>query len=140
MLKLSGIIDEDDELASLAHHIHGHTVLMDLANIHDVNNCGVRDWVKWREEVQARNVKVVLLECSPAVVAKLNSVSNFNHRGYVKSFYVPYYCQVCAAEKALLVDMEEFRGEGYIKAPTCRCDSCDGVMAFDDMEESYLFS
>jgi hypothetical protein len=137
-VKVSGIIDEDNDLASLAPRIRGQAVLIDLATVQDINNCGVRDWVKWREELQGRGIAVVLVECSSAVVAKLNSVSNFNDGGFIKSFYLPYYCAACETEKALLVDLDEFRGDGAIKAPTCRCDSCDGIMAFDDMEESYF--
>jgi anti-anti-sigma regulatory factor len=137
-VKVSGTIDEDNDLASLSHRIRGGTAIVDLATVQDINNCGVRDWVKWREEVQGRGIAVVLVECSAAIVAKLNSVSNFNDGGFIKSFYVPYYCQACEMEKAMLVDIDEFRGEGPPRAPTCRCDACDGIMAFDDMEESYF--
>lgn len=137
-VKVSGVIDEDNELQPLAGRIHGELAIIDLSTVRDVNNCGVRDWVKWRETVQGRGVAVVLVECSAAVVAKLNSVSNFNDGGYIKSFYVPYFCAACSTEKAMLVDMDEFRGEHPVHAPTCRCDSCDQVMQFDDMEESYF--
>jgi anti-anti-sigma regulatory factor len=137
-VKLAGVIDEDNELAPLSSRIRGDTVIIDLSSVQDINNCGVRNWVKWREEMQARGISVVLVECSPAIVAKLNSVTNFNNGGFIKSFYVPYYCQACETEKAMLVDMDELRGEGAVRAPTCRCDACDGVMAFDDMEESYF--
>ncbi len=137
-VKLSGIVDEDNELAPLARRIHGQMVAIDLSAIQDINNCGVRDWVKWREELQSKGMEVVLLECSSAIVLKLNSVSNFNSGGYIKSFYVPYYCQACEMEKAMLVEMDELRGEGPVKPPTCRCDECDSIMAFDDLEESYF--
>ena len=137
-VKLVGILDEDNELVPLSNRIRGDTVIIDLSAVQDINNSGVRNWVKWRQEMQARGVAVVLVECSPAIVAKLNSVSNFNDGGFIKSFYVPYYCQACETEKAMLVDMEELRGDGAVRAPTCRCDACDGVMAFDDMEESYF--
>ena len=137
-VKLAGTIDEDNELLPLASRIRGDTVIIDLAAVQDINNCGVRNWVKWREEIQARAIAIVLIECSPAIVAKLNSVSNFNAGGYLKSFYVPFFCRTCEMEKAILVDMDELRGEGAVRAPTCRCDACDGIMAFDDMEESYF--
>jgi anti-anti-sigma regulatory factor len=137
-VKLAGILDEDNELVPLSNRIRGDTVIIDLSAVQDINNSGVRNWVKWRQEMQARGVAVVLVECSPAIVAKLNSVSNFNDGGFIKSFYVPYYCQACEMEKAMLVDMDELRGDGAVHAPTCRCDACDGIMAFDDMEESYF--
>jgi hypothetical protein len=93
--------------------------------------------VHWLGQVQGKTSAVVLVECSPAIVAQLNQVSNFSGRAYVKSFYVPYFCQACDKEKAILVDMDEFK-QGKAGPPTCRCDSCDGVMTFDDLEESYF--
>lgn len=137
-VRLVGTIDEDNELSPLVNRIRGQTAIIDLAGIEDINNCGVRDWVNCLEGLQGRAINVVLVECSPAIVAKLNTVSNFIEKGYVKSFYVPYFCQACEQEKALLVDMDEFQGDAPVKTPTCRCDSCDGIMAFDDLEESYF--
>lgn len=137
-VKVSGTIDEDNDLAALAQRIRGDTAVIDLSAVHDINSCGVRDWVRWRENLQGRGITVVLVECSSAIVAKLNTVSNFNAGGFLKSFYVPYYCQACETEKGLLVEMDEFRGDGPPRPPTCRCDACDGIMAFDDLEESYF--
>lgn len=136
-VRLAGVIDEDNDLGPLAGHIRGDKVIVDLAGITEINNCGVRDWVRWLEEVQAK-AQVVLVECSPALVAKLNLVSNFAGRAYVRSVYVPYFCQACNAEKALLISLDALPSEGPVSAPVCRCDSCDGVMAFDDLEESYF--
>lgn len=137
-VKLSGIIDEDNELAALASRMRGAQAVIDLSGVRSINSCGVRDWLRWREALQARGLTVVLVECSPAIVASLNCVANFNSGGYIKSFYVPCYCAACDTEKLMLVDTDEFRGEGEIRAPTCRCDSCDGIMDFDDMEETYF--
>jgi len=135
-VRLSGTLDEDNELLPLASHIRG-TAVIDLSGIREINNCGVRDWVRWLEEVQAKSTSVVLTQCSPAIVAQLNQVSNFAGRAYVKSFYVPFFCQTCEQEKAVLVEMLEFDGRD-VGPPTCRCDTCDGVMAFDDLEKSYF--
>lgn len=137
LVRLIGVIDEDNELSSLAAHLRGEAVVVDLSSVREINNCGTRDWVRWLEEVEKRS-EVVLVECSPAVVAKLNMVSNFSGESYLRSFYVPYYCQDCNEEKALLVDIDEFSGDQQAKAPICRCDSCDSVMAFDELEESYF--
>ena len=135
-VKLGGTIDEDNDLGPLAGHIRGKTVIVDLGRITEINNCGVRDWVRWLEDVQQKS-QVVLVECSPAIVAQLNLVSNFAGNGYIKSFYVPYFCQACNSEKAMLVDMDELPPDTFT-SPTCRCDACDAIMAFDDLEESYF--
>src|SRR5262249_46192666 len=53
-------------------------------------------------------------------------------------FFAPYFCPQCDLEKVLLVETLEMHGQNPPKAPVCRCDECDGVMDFDDMEESYF--
>src|SRR4029453_7034950 len=47
------------------------------------------------------------------------------------------FCPNCGREKVLLIEAAELRPAPH-KAPVCRCDECDGVMDFDDMEESYF--
>ena len=137
-LKLSGVIDEDNQLQSLTEQIPGGTVILNLAEIERINSCGVRDWVNWLGKLEKSGASVVLAECSPAIVAQINLVHNFTGDGAVKSFYAPYFCPACDLEKVLLIEAAEMAGQTPPQAPTCRCDECDGVMDFDDMEESYF--
>jgi anti-anti-sigma regulatory factor len=136
-VKLSGVIDEDNELGELTEKIHGSTVVIDLGEVDRINSCGVRDWVNWLGRVQARKVDVVLVECSPAIVAQINLVNNFTGNGVVKSFYVPYFCPECDEEKVLLCETADL-GPPPHEPPICRCDECDLVMDFDDMPDSYF--
>jgi anti-anti-sigma regulatory factor len=138
-VKLGGVIDEDNELADLTDRIPAGTVVIDLAEIERINSCGVRDWVNWLNRVEKAGSasRVVLVECSPAIVSQINLVNNFTGTGVVKSFYAPYYCPNCDREKVLLIEASEM-GPPPHRAPTCRCDECDGVMDFDDMEDSYF--
>src|SRR5438477_8368965 len=137
-VKLSGVIDEDNELASLSDKIGSGTAVIDVSEIERINSCGVRDWVNWLGKVEKNGAKVVLVECSPAIVAQINLVNNFTGQGVVKSFYAPYFCPNCDLEKVLLVETRDMHGQTPFKAPSCRCDECDGPMDFDDMEESYF--
>ena len=137
-VKLSGVIDEDNELAELTDRIGQGTTVIDLGEIERINSCGVRDWVNWLSKIEKNGAKPVLVECSPAIVAQINLVNNFTGSGVVKSFFAPYFCPQCDLEKVLLVETQEMMGQEPPRAPTCRCDECDGVMDFDDMEESYF--
>lgn len=137
-VKLSGVIDEDNELASLGEKIGSGTAVIDVSEIERINSCGVRDWVNWLGKVEKNGAKVILVECSPAIVAQINLVNNFTGQGVVKSFYAPYFCPNCDLEKVLLVETRDVAGTQPFKAPSCRCDECDGPMDFDDMEESYF--
>jgi anti-anti-sigma regulatory factor len=136
-VKLAGVIDEDNDLTELTDKIHGSTVVIDLGEVDRINSCGVRDWVNWLGRVEAKNVDVVLVECSPAIVAQINLVNNFTASGVVKSFYVPYFCPECDEEKVLLCETGDM-GPPPHEPPICRCDECDLVMDFDDMPDSYF--
>ena len=138
-VKLTGVVDEDNRLTELVDQIGGGTVVIDLAEVERINSCGVRDWVNWLGRVEAKPARVVLIECSPPIVAQINLVSNFTGGGSVKSFYAPYFCAECNQEKVLLVDVADLgEGGGPIEPPTCRCDDCDLVMDFDDLPDSYF--
>jgi anti-anti-sigma regulatory factor len=137
-VKLGGVIDEDNELGELTEKIPAGTVAIDLSEIDRINSCGVRDWVNWLGRVEKNGSRVVLVECSPSIVAQINLVNNFTGGGVVKSFFAPYFCPNCDREKVLLVEVAELGAGSATKAPTCRCDECDGVMDFDDMEDSYF--
>jgi anti-anti-sigma regulatory factor len=137
-VKLSGVIDEDNELGTLADKLGGGTAVIDVSEIERINSCGVRDWVNWLGKAEKGGAKIVMVECSPAIVAQINLVNNFTGNGVVKSFYAPYFCPNCDLEKVLLVETRDMAGQHPFKAPSCRCDECDGPMDFDDMEESYF--
>jgi anti-anti-sigma regulatory factor len=137
-VKLGGVIDEDNDLGSLAEKIGGGTAVIDVSEIERINSCGVRDWVNWLGKTEKNGASVVLVECSPAIVAQINLVNNFTGQGVVKSFYAPYFCPNCDIEKALLVETSDVQGMQPFQAPSCRCDECDGPMDFDDMEDSYF--
>jgi anti-anti-sigma regulatory factor len=137
-VKLAGVIDEDNELGPMADRLVGPTAVINLGEIERINSCGVRDWVNWLGRVEKSGSRVVLVECSPAIVAQINLVNNFTGAGVVKSFFAPYYCPNCDLEKVLLCEARDFYDQSKFKSPTCRCDECDGVMDFDDMEESYF--
>src|SRR6476659_7819470 len=137
-VKLGGVIDEDNELGDLVDKIPAGTAVIDLGEIERINSCGVRDWVNWLSKLEYNGTRSVLVECSPAIVAQINLVNNFTGNGVVKSFYAPYFCPNCDLEKVLLVETRDMAGITPFKAPSCRCDECDGPMDFDDIEESYF--
>lgn len=136
-VKLAGVIDEDNELSDLVDRIPTGMAVIDLGEIERINSCGVRDWVNWLSRLESNRTKVVMVECSPAIVAQINLVNNFTGSGVVKSFFVPYFCPECDEEKVLLVEAADM-GPPPHEPPTCRCDECDLVMDFDDMPDSYF--
>jgi anti-anti-sigma regulatory factor len=138
-IRISGVIDEDNELAALVQQLKTETVFIDLSEIERINSCGVRDWVNWLGSLEKMGTrKMVFIKCSPSIVNQIHLVSNFTGPGMVQSFYAPYFCANCDREKVLLVETRDMAGKPPYKAPTCRCDECDGPMEFDEMEESFF--
>jgi anti-anti-sigma regulatory factor len=138
-LKIAGVIDEDNELVPLEGQLGSGPMVLDLGEIERINSCGVRDWVNWLGRIEKVGARLVFVNCSPAIVSQINLVHNFTANGIVKSFYAPYFCPRCKKEKLLRLEARDLAKSAPIaKAPTCRCDECDGVMDFDEMEESYF--
>ncbi len=138
-LKLSGVVDEDNDLAGLESKLGSGTLVIDLSEVDRINSCGVRDWVNWLGRVEKNGARTVFVDCAPAIVSQINLVHNFTGNGVVKSFYAPYFCTRCQREKLLMLQTRDLVAGGPpFTAPTCRCDECDGPMEFDDMEESYF--
>src|SRR3954470_15040467 len=119
-VKLSGVIDEDNELGTLGDKLGAGTAVIDVSEIERINSCGVRDWVNWLSKAEKGGARVVLVECSPAIVAQINLVNNFTGQGQVKSFYAPYFCPNCDIEKVFRVETPAFYEVQPFKAPSCR--------------------
>jgi hypothetical protein len=112
--------------------------VVDLGQIARMNSFGVRDWVNWIRALEKHDTQVVLLDCSPAVVAQINLVYDFTGRGgVVESFRAPYVCPTCKEEKTLLLESAAMGAPPYLP-PVCRCDACDQDMDFDDVPVSYF--
>ncbi len=137
-LRLYGVLDEDNDLVQRGDVANGRrSAIVDSSGIAHINSCGVRDWVTWLDKIAASGAQVILVGCSPAIVQQINLVQNFTARGWVKSFYAPYFCPQCETEKLLLLDARAL-GAPPLSAPNCRCDECDGAMDFDDLPQSYF--
>ena len=136
-LKLRGVLDEDNLLANLISQIQGRLLLIDMAEMDRINSCGVRDWVNWLNQIQALGLQVILLRCSPAVVAQANMVTNFSADAFIHSFYAPYVHPDTGEEQSVLLFTEDLRQVRPIKAPKIFSDNGE-ELEFDEFEESYF--
>ena len=136
-LKLRGVLDEDNLLANLLSQIQGRLLLIDMAEMDRINSCGVRDWVNWLNQIQALGLQVILLRCSPAVVAQANMVTNFAAEAFIHSFYAPYVHPDTGEEQSVLLFTEDLRQVRPIRAPKIYNDNGE-ELEFDEFEESYF--
>lgn len=140
-LKLEGVIDEDNPLARSLRKLEGSTVIIDLEGVRRINSCGVRDWVNWLADLEARGKSVMLVRCSPTIVNQLNLVNNFGGKALIKSFFAPYHCARCDLEQQELLQVEDFAGTVRPVAPPARGRGClqsRCELAFDDIEDAFF--
>jgi hypothetical protein len=102
-----------------------------------LNSNGVRAWMRYFEGVRARGTKVVLIECSPAIVEKVNSFRNFTCGAEIVSIYVPYFCTGCKRELTGLFTVEELK-RSRARMPELDCPSCSKKAEFDDVPNEYF--
>jgi len=136
MAALTGVINEDNALDERLTATRGKGVLIDLANIERINSCGVRDWIRFAQRLEAAGNALYLLRCSPVVVAQLNMVRNFcGEKGQVVSFQAPYFCPNCDEERT-----ETFPATnvGAGTSPDAICPVCKSQMEFDDLPDLYF--
>jgi anti-anti-sigma regulatory factor len=135
-LALVGALDEHSGLKDLPSKVDSQVVYLDLGGVERINSCGVRDWMVMIRAM-SDHARVVLSNCSPAIVAQLNFVSRFAGDATVESILLPYVCPSCEVEKNVAVSAMEFSVPGF-EPPSCDCDDCELPMVFDDVPQSYL--
>lgn len=145
-IKLSGTIDEDNQLAAVslpsAEHRDG-PVFVDCGDIERINSRGVRDWIRWLDGLASQGHHLVLIDCAPPIVAQLNLVANFagtsSRPSRIRSVQLPYFCARCDEEHVVTHEVRNLlAGQADGAPPACRCATCGEAMDFDDIPESYF--
>ncbi|MFT7621396.1 MAG: hypothetical protein ACI9WU_000559 [Myxococcota bacterium] len=132
-LSLAGVVDERSDLSPLTAVTSG-TLILDLAGVSRINSFGVGRWISAMQELSP-DVVVRWDGVSTVMVAQLNMIANFAGPAEIRSFYAPYFCGACDAERAVLL---ERAGLTQPRAPKEQCPECGGALEFDDLEEDYL--
>lgn len=135
-LKISGVIDEHNDLTSLTPRLVGRVVVLNLEEIHRINSYGVRDWVNWLGELRQRGHELVMVRCSTAIIAQVNMVTNFCADAVILSFYAPYYNPATDESCNKLLHVDEFIGQPSPGAPVFHENGEE--LEFDDFEASYF--
>ena len=136
--RLAGVIDEHCRLRALTAELDGPILVLDLGGVLRINSVGVRDWVTWLGELRARQLRIVLVRCSPAIMEQVNLVRNFAEGALVHSLLAPYYCERCDLEENHHLLTREMVSAGTRLAPSFPCEKPACGKTFDDLEDSYF--
>ncbi len=138
-LKFIGTIDEQFDGKKIAATLKGGTLVLDLAEISKISSFGIREWVDFITNVGKVVDSIYLIECAPKVVDQLNMVANFAGKGRVFSFYAPYRCDYCDADRRVLLQADrDFEAIKGMKPPERPCSNCGNPEYFDEDPTSFF--
>lgn len=135
---LSGAITEEASIHLL--QLYDDAAKKCVFNFKDcqmINSSGIRAWILFLRDFQ-QDREIELEECAPIVVAQINMLPSFIQKAKLKSVYIPYVCEKCDAEQAVL-----FNGPNYPasneEAKPARCKKCQGTAHVSDEDEFFAF-
>lgn len=130
LCRLDGAVHEDSGLHRHLAAVSSRKILIHTGKVDHLNSFGVRDFVTWVRELEARGNTLYFVHCSPSVVAQLNQVTNFaGTRGRVLSVFAPYFCETCERQQLEAVLSHEARGVD--EPPEALCHLCGGPLSFE---------
>lgn len=134
-VELIGAIDEDADFKELI-GLEQRIINFDFKQVTMINSCGIREWIKFLENVSADST-IVYENCPQIIIEQINMVHGFFRKGSViKSFYAPYFCERCGKEAKVHILTEQVKNK---KAPKVDCPNCGAEnMDFDAIEAQYL--
>ena len=134
-VELRGELTERFVLASVRPQLRDQVVL-DLAGITRINSPGIRQWINFLQEAESRAESVRLQRCSVAFTRQLSLVGNAGGGAQIDSVMAPYFCDLCRAEDARLVEVSG--GEIPDVDDDVPCPECGEPMEFDDFPDVYF--
>ncbi len=144
LLVFEGVIDEDVVFPAVDTGTY-KKVFIDLKGVKSINSVGIREWLNWMKPLSEK-AQLVFMKAPKALVLQMNMVEGFLPKtGFVKSFYVPFYCERCDKEESVLFsvgqEIELSRGAYKVKfdiasAKLCAEQACE--MEMDASEAKYF--
>ena len=137
LIKLAGIIDEQLK-GDLFDELHGVlAVAIDLAGVHRITSFGIREWI--RQISDAGGDHIYFVNVPAYVMAQFGMVAGLGGpRGQILSYFAPYVCNGCGAERDRLFDRRNDSDVDCVdNPPSMPCAQCSGIMEFADAPEYY---
>lgn len=136
MVRLSGSLDEHAGLEELLQTGAGR-LLIHLGSVTHLNEAGMRAWVSCLATLDAQNVKVDLIACSPQMVQAFNDDAQLARCARVKSVQARYRCAKCKRDEMQLVTIAEVQ-KANGDAPHRACEKCIGRLVMVEDPARYF--
>lgn len=110
-------------------------VVIDLGNATYINSYGIRNWVKWAEEL-TQKVPGQKIEIAKMPLSFIRAFSLIKEvlppKVKIQSFYANYFCSECDEELAILVE-----NLANVKVPEGNCPKCNHPLELELPIELY---
>ncbi len=136
LVRLTGAVEETANFDQLLGPPPAE-LIVSCKEVPRINSVGVKFWIRYFQQAQAKGVKLTFIECSTAIVEQINLISNFTCGGTVESIYVPFSCESCHKELIGLFKTADLRALNF-QLPELKCSKCGGKAVFDDIPEEYM--
>jgi len=143
VVEMLGDFDETADLRDLAPALCGR-VAIDLGGVRRYSSAGVREWIHFVRSLPSE-AELALVGCSTASVTQLNLIDNFRGPARVESFWAPYACPNCSAEREVLLEARVCgngspgSSPGRVPAPPAvPCLGCGQPMVLNELPQHYL--
>ncbi len=102
-----------------------------------LNSFGVRNWMRFFEQMKRNGNRVKFFECSVSLVRLMNMFHNLPCGGEVISVCLPYFCQHCAMEYDVVMNVNDLKNTDF-QVPKRVCTACGGLVVFDEVPQDYF--
>lgn len=143
-IQIDGAMDEYSDYNSIETKFTDQ-VVFDFDNVEHINSTGIKHWVHWVAKISEANplLKFYFVNCPKPIVDQINMVDGFlPPNSVVKSFKVPYFCEVCDKDMTCTFVLgREYNfenGKALLNIPDNTCDRGDCGMEPDVVEQKYF--
>ncbi len=130
-----GELTEDSEFGNLHERLR-RQVDFNLSQVSRINSCGVREWIRFMNRLQGKEVR--FQECSVSMVDQMNMISNFRGAARIDSFFAPFICPTCQREQEVLLRTDQVKTQKTLVIPSVTCEVDGTELQFDDLEDVYF--
>lgn len=111
-------------------------LVLDLSGLTRINSLGMRNWVFFVREYEAKGQALTFERVPPVVVNQMSMVTHFmGAHSQIRSLMLPYLCPSCGKEDLQMLELTDGRtAQVNESAP---CPKCRAVMEFDDLHSMY---
>jgi anti-anti-sigma regulatory factor len=130
LITVAGVVSEEARFE--VPDARGRRVIIDPRGVERMNSMGVRNWIHFIEQLQARSPDIVIRHLPPVMVSQASMITTFVGRSRIESFLSPWFCPSC---DNTLEQLHAFHDD---LPRAIACPKCRSPMELDWDRDAYL--